>query len=116
MVLALVLDDELETRSKSLFGNRHMLHVARDIASRRGPFTVKDVSTRTGVPYSSTHRLIRHLESVGLLEPTPGASSEQHRWYERASHKFWGAVQQLCGANDDKREGEKGVQRARSSP
>lgn len=112
MVVASVLDDELETRSKSLFGNRHMLHIARDIATRRGPFTVKDVATRTGVPYSSTHRLIRHLESVGLLEPTPAKPSEQHRWYERATHKFWGAVQQLCGAHDEQRSVRRGAKNA----
>ena len=88
-----------------------MLHIARDIATRRGPFTVKDVATRTGVPYSTTDRLIRHLESVGLLEPAPANPSEQHRWYERASHKFWGAAHSRADY-DHKREVTKGVQDA----
>lgn len=101
MVVASVLNEELEARSKSLFGNRHMLHVARNIAPRRRPFTVMDVARSTGVPYSSTYRLIRQLEDVGLLASTPPRSSDQHRWYRRAAHKFWGAIQQLCATVDE---------------
>lgn len=99
MALASVLDAELESRSKSLFGNRHMLRVAQEVASRVDPFTAKDIAEATGVPYSTTHRLIRQLEQVGLLESNSLEASGQHRWYGRASHKFWGAVEQLCGTD-----------------
>ncbi len=92
-----VLDETLEHRSKSLFGNRHMLHIGRNVAKQRGPFTVTDVSTKTGVPYSSAHRLIRQLEGVGLLRRLPAtASADPHHRFERMPHRFWGAVQQLC--------------------
>lgn len=92
-----VLDAALEHRSKSLFGNRHMLHIGRNIATQRGPFTVTDVSTKTGVPYSSAHRLIRQLEGVGLLRLLPSAAAgDPHLRFERLPHRFWGAVQQLC--------------------
>jgi hypothetical protein len=92
-----VLDETLEHRSKSLFGNRHMLHVGRNVAAQRGPFTVTDVSIKTGVPYSSAHRLIRQLEGVGLLRRLPAtAAGDPHHRFERLPHKFWGAVQQLC--------------------
>jgi len=111
VVVASVLDEELESRSKSLFGNRHMLHVAREIASRGRPFTVQEVSKKTGVPYSSTHRLMRQLEKVGLLEPAPPKQAEQHRWYRRPSHRFWGAVQQLC-ASEKQQGSSKGVRDA----
>ena len=92
-----VLDEALELRSKALFGNRHMLHIGRQIAKHRGPFTVTDVSTKTRVPYSTAHRLIRQLEDVGLLHRLPAtASADPHHRFERTPHRFWGAVQQLC--------------------
>lgn len=92
-----VLDETLELRSKSLFGNRHMLHVGRSIARQRGPFTVSDVAKTTGVPYSTAHRLVRQLEDVGLLRRLPQAAmSDPHHRFERLPHRFWGAVQQLC--------------------
>jgi DNA-binding MarR family transcriptional regulator len=94
-----VLDEVVERRSKSLFGNRHMLRVADDIAARQGRFTVQDVATRTQVPYSSAHRLVRQLESIGLVDPTPAEATESHRWYTRASHKFWDAAQELCATD-----------------
>jgi hypothetical protein len=91
-----VLDEDLERRSKALFGNRHMLNVGKDIASGTGTFTVRDVALRTGVPYSSTHKLVRQLERLGLVTYAPvHVNDPQHR-YQRERHKFWGAVQQLC--------------------
>lgn len=77
-----------------------MLRVADDIATRQDRFTVQDVAKRTQVPYSSAHRLVRQLENVGLLEPTPAEATEPHRWYTRASHKFWDAEQELCATED----------------
>lgn len=103
-----VLDETLEHRSKSLFGNRHMLHVGRNVAQQRGAFRVTDVATKTGVPYSSVHRLIRQLEDIGLLRRLPPASSpDPHHWFERVPHRFWGAVQQLCVPASSATEPEK---------
>lgn len=105
-----VLDEVVEQRSKSLFGNRHMLRVADDIATRKDRFTVQDVAKRTQVPYSSAHRLVRQLETIGLVEPTPVEGTEPHRWYTRASHKFWDAAQELC-VTDDKSVRRRGKKR-----
>lgn len=92
-----VLDETLELRSKSLFGNRHMLHVGRNIARQRGSFTVTEVAKTTGVPYSTAYRLVGQLEEVGLLRRLPQAAmSDPHHRFERLPHRFWGAVQQLC--------------------
>ncbi len=98
--MAMVVDEMLEQRSKALFGNRHMLRVAHEIAVRPGPFTVTDVATSTGVPYSSVHRLVHQLDGIGLVVPSPAASAEQHRWYTRAPAKFWDAAQELCQPAD----------------
>ena len=96
-----VLNEELEQRSKSLFGNRHMLHVGNDIASSAGTFTVRDVAARTGVPYSSTHRLVKQLERLGLVSFASVETSDPQHRYQRERHRFWGAVQQLCAATPD---------------
>lgn len=96
MVKAAVLDEDLETISKSLFGNRHMLHVGRQIASTPSAFTVSQVASQTGVPYSTAHRLVTQLQAVGLLKQVPAGVDDPSHWFKREAHKFWGAVQQLC--------------------
>jgi hypothetical protein len=96
VALPSVIDETVEVRSKALFGNRHMLRIAGDIAGRTSRFTVQGVANQTQVPYSSAHRLVRQLESLGLVEVAPAGSPENHRWYTRATHTFWDAAQQLC--------------------
>lgn len=96
MAIAAVLDEVLERRSKLLFGNRHMLQVARDVSVRVGVFTSLDVARVTGVPYTTVHRLLRQLELVGLLEQAAGDEPGQQLWFRRVSHQFWGAVSELC--------------------
>jgi hypothetical protein len=111
MALASVLDEELEERSKSLFNNRHMLNVAGAIASRPRLFSVSELVAITGVPYSSTYRLVRQLERVGLVSAAPGKPGDQHRVYRRTTHKFWGAVQQLRGPATGTATGSAGTAR-----
>lgn len=82
--------------SKTLFGNRHMLRVAQEIAQRADRFTVQDLARATTVPYSSTHRVVTQLATAGLVHPTPGDPDPSHRWYTRAAHRFWDAAQELC--------------------
>lgn len=99
MAIALVLDEELERRSKLLFGNRHMLQIVRGAASRVGAFTSMEVAGVTGVPYTTAHRLIRQLELVGLLEQAGENDGGQQLWFHRVAHQFWAAVDDLCAAS-----------------
>jgi predicted transcriptional regulator len=75
-----------------------MLKVARDVAGREHRFTATEVASVTNVPYSTTHRLLRRLELLGLVDEAARdglGRGQQECWFERNSHEFWGAVEEF---------------------
>jgi hypothetical protein len=81
--------------SKTLFGNRHMLHVTSSIAQGAVEFTAPQVEQATGLSPSTVHRLLGILCLVGLLSRVRRRAGERTQLYRRERQPFWKAMSQM---------------------
>jgi DNA-binding MarR family transcriptional regulator len=86
---------QLSLRSKALFGNRHLLAMAAQIAVGDQEFVPRDLETGLGLPPSTVHRSLAALATAGLMIRLPRGRGEREQRYRRLEHSFWQAAREL---------------------
>ncbi|WP_432245625.1 hypothetical protein ACRB8A_03830 [Arthrobacter sp. G.S.26] len=87
-----------EVWSKTLFGNRFMLHLAGSIMAMEGVFTGSQLARQSRIPGSTIHRLLVDLLLVGLIEKQPQDQGSRALYLRQIEHPFWDAVSMLSDA------------------
>jgi DNA-binding IclR family transcriptional regulator len=96
------------SRSKALFGNRHLLEMSVQIAAGGRDLVARDLETGLGLAPSTVHRSLAALAAAGLIVRLPRGRGEREQQYRRQEHYFWLAVQQLHDdAGSSKSTGDK---------
>jgi|SRR5450756_341485 len=88
------------TRSKALFGNRHLLAVSARIAGGAQELRPRELEEVLGLGPSTVHRTLAALSAAGLLERLPRRRGERDQRYQRLPHPFWEAAARLHAEAD----------------
>ena len=86
---------QLSLRSKALFGNRHLLAMAAQIAVGDQELVPRDLEAGLGLPPSTVHRSLAALATAGLMIRLPRGRGEREQRYRRLEHSFWQAAREL---------------------
>lgn len=92
------MDSGTSVRSKLLFNNTHMLSVAEAIGAGEGVVDSKSLQDRLGLRQSAVQRILVALEGVGLMERLERQARTEPIRFQRISHPFWDAAQELARA------------------
>lgn len=92
------METSVSERSKLLFNNTHMLSVAEAIGAGEGVVDSKGLQDRLGLRQSAVQRILVALEGVGLMERLEREARTKPIRFQRISHPFWDATQELARA------------------
>lgn len=92
------MESGVGVRSKLLFNNTHMLSVAEAIGAGDGVVDSKSLQDRLGLGQSAVQRILVALEGVGLMERLERQARTEPIRFQRISHPFWDAAQELARA------------------
>lgn len=92
------MESGINGKSKMLFNNTHMLSVADAIGAGEGVVDSKSLQDRLGLGQSAVQRILVALEGVGLMERLERQTRTEPIRFQRVSHPFWAAAQELARA------------------
>lgn len=81
-----------------LFGNMHMLSVARAIGAGDETLDSKSLQKQLKLGQSAVQRILVALEGVGLTERLERQTRTDPVRFRRVDHSFWDAAQDLAHA------------------
>lgn len=98
MVYSGVVSGSVTGRSKLLFGNLHMLHVAEAIGLGGDVVDSKSLQAELSLGQSTVQRILVALEGVGLMERIERQGRTEPVRFRRVEHAFWDAARALADA------------------
>lgn len=93
-----IVTSSVVSRSKLLFGNMHMLHIAGSIGSGGDVVDSKSLQAELGLGQSTVQRTLVALEGVGLMERIERHRPTEPLRFRRVEHSFWAAARELVDA------------------
>lgn len=81
-----------QQRSKLLFNNSHMLHIAAAIAGSSDSFNSLFLQEKLSLGQSTVQRTISRLEKLELVIRYPRKGAYLPLMYSKVEHSFWDTV------------------------